>query len=142
MRDSCTTTTKGENVYWCSRRQHNALETGVYILLLLLYLIFLNTCFSLGQSKRILLKNITKSYQHQTFKQWCKYLLTFDSISPYRTFVSLLDISTIHLHKEFIVLYKGKRSITLNAACNAEYNTTNCEEFNMQYKISLSTVMH
>ncbi len=26
LRDSCTTITKGENIFWCSRRQHNALR--------------------------------------------------------------------------------------------------------------------
>ncbi len=28
LRDSYTTITKGENMYWCSKRQHNALKAG------------------------------------------------------------------------------------------------------------------
>ncbi len=28
LRDSYTTITKGENMYWCSKRQHNALRSG------------------------------------------------------------------------------------------------------------------
>lgn len=39
--------------------------------------------------------------------------------------MSLLDISTTILHKEFTILYKSKSSITFNAAFNIEYNSTN-----------------